>query len=120
MLVKLSVIASQIVATTATTIWTLTKKASLVCDSSDNVFSKNNFNGDFVRRNTHGNADFNTQTNGNSGPVTTAYTLRTPEAPLTLSITRILQPYNKRIAHKPINTVRRLVTIVKDKGKPED
>ena len=66
----------------ATTIRTLTRRAQLVCDSPDslqdetdylyNVFSKNNYNTDFVRRNTHSNTDSNTQTNVNSGPVTTA------------------------------------------------
>ncbi|CAH3195279.1 unnamed protein product, partial [Porites evermanni] len=64
----------------ATTIRTLTRRAQLVCDSPDslqdetdylnNVFSKNNYNTDFVRRNTDSNTDSNTQTN--SGPVTTA------------------------------------------------
>ena len=64
----------------ATTIRTLTRRAQLVCDSPDslqdetdylnNVFSKNNYNTDFVRRNTHSNTDSNTQTN--SGPVTIA------------------------------------------------
>ena len=58
----------------ATTIRTLTRRAQLVCDSPDslqdetdylnNVFSKNNYNTDFVRRNTHSNTDSNTQTNG--------------------------------------------------------
>ena len=58
----------------ATTIRTLTRRAQLVCDSPDslqdetdylnNVFSKNNNNTDFVRRNTHSNTDSNTQTNG--------------------------------------------------------
>ena len=58
----------------ATTIRTLTRRAQLVCDSPDslqdeadylnNVFSKNNYNTDFVRRNTHGNTDSNPQTNG--------------------------------------------------------
>ena len=64
----------------STTIRTLTRRAQLVCDSPDslqeetdylnNVFSKNNYNTDFVRRNTHSNTDSNSQTN--SGPVTTA------------------------------------------------
>ena len=99
----------------ATTIRTLTRRAQLVCDSPDslqdetdylnNVFSKNNYNTDFVRRNTHSNTDSNTQTN--SGPVTTAtipYMRGTSE-----TIARILQPYNIRVA-----------TNVKDKDKPED
>ena len=64
----------------ATTIRTLTRRAQLVCDSPDslqdetdylnNVFSKDNYNTDFVRRNTRSNTD--TQMNVNSGPVTTA------------------------------------------------
>ena len=36
------------------------------------------------------------------------------------TIARILQPYNIRVAHKPITTLRRLPTNVKDKDKPED
>ena len=54
----------------------------------------------------------------NSGPVTTAtipYIRGTSE-----TIARILQPYNIRVAHKPITTLRRLLTNVKDKDKPED
>ena len=57
-----------------------TRRAQLVCYSPDslqdetdylnNVLSKNNYNTDFVKRNTHSNTDSNTQTN--PGPVTTA------------------------------------------------
>ena len=36
------------------------------------------------------------------------------------TIARILQPHNIRVAHKPITTLRRLLTNVKDKDKPED
>ena len=36
------------------------------------------------------------------------------------TIARILQPYNIRVAHKLITTLRRLLTNVKDKDKPED
>ena len=36
------------------------------------------------------------------------------------TIARILQPYNIGVAHKPITTLRRLLTNVKDKVKPED
>ena len=60
----------------------------------------------------------NSQTNVNSGPVTTAtipYIRGTSE-----TIARILNPYNIRVAHKPITTLRRLLTNVKDKDKPED
>ena len=100
-----------------------------VCDSPDclqdetnylnNVFSKNNNNKDFVRRNTHSNTDSNTHTSVNSGPVTKAsipYIRGTSE-----TIARILQSYNIRVAHRPITTLRQLVlTNVKDKDKPED
>ena len=41
-------------------------------DYLNNVFSKNNYNTNFVRQNTHSNTDSNTQTNINSGPVMTA------------------------------------------------
>ena len=105
------------------TIRTLTRRAQLVCDSPDslqdetdylnNLFSKNNFNTDFVRRNTHTNTDSNIQTN--SGPATTAtvpYIRGTCE-----TIALILQPYNISVAHKPITTLRRLLTNVKDKDK---
>ena len=74
------------------------------------------YNTDFVRRDTHSNTDSNTQTN--SGPVTTVtipYIRGTSK-----TIARILQPYNVRFAHKPITTLRRLLTDVKDKDKPED
>ena len=83
----------------ATTIWTLTRRAQLVCDSPDslqdesdyNVFSKNNYNTDFVRWDAHTNTVSNTQTNINSGPVTTTtipYVRGTSE-----TIAHILQPY---------------------------
>ena len=106
---------------------TLTRRAQLVCDSPDrlqdetdylnNVFSKNNYNADFVRRNAHGKADSNPFTNVNCGPVTTAtlpYIRGTAEA-----TGRILQPYNIRVAHNTITTLLRLLTNVKDKDKLE-
>ena len=73
---------------------------------------------DFIRRNTHSNTDSDNQTNVNTGPFKTAtipYIRGTSE-----TIARILQPYNIRVAHKPITTLRRLLTNVKDKDKPED
>ena len=106
---------------------TLTRWAQLDCDSPDslqdgtdylnNIFSKNNYNTDFVKRNTHSNTDSNTQTNVNSGPVMTAtilYIRGTPE-----TIARILQPFNTSVAHKT-TTLQGLLTNVKDKDKPED
>ena len=57
----------------------------------------------------------NTQTNVNSGPVTTAtvpYIRDTSE-----TIARILQPCNIRVAHKPITTLRRPLTNVRDTAR---
>ena len=109
----------------ATTIRTLTRRAQLVCDSTDsltdeskyldNVFSKNNYNPDFIKRNVYKNNEPNTT---NAKLVTTAtipYIKGTSE-----TIARILQPYNIRVAHKPITTLRQLLTNVKDKDKPND
>ena len=111
----------------ATTIRTLTRRAQLVCDSPDsltdenkyldNVFNKNNYNRDFVRHNTYRNSEPNA-TNTNATPVTTAtipYIKGTSE-----TIARILQPYNIRVAHKPITTLRQLLTNVEDKDEPSD
>ena len=39
-----------------------TRYSALSTDYLNNVFSKNNYNTDFVRRNTHSNTDPNTQT----------------------------------------------------------
>ena len=111
----------------ATTIRTLTRRAQLVCDSPDsltdenkyldNVFNKNNYNRDFIRHNTYRNSEPNA-TNTNATPVTTAtipYIKGTSE-----TIARILQPYNIRVAHKPITTLRQLLMNVKDKDEPSD
>ena len=38
----------------------------------------------------------------------------------TETIARILQPYTIRVAHKPITTLRQLLTNVKDKDEPKD
>ena len=78
---------------------------------------KNNYNADFIRRNTYRPAEHN-GTNANPTPVTTAtipYIKGTSE-----TIARILQPYNIRVAHKPITTLRQLLTNVKDKDEPND
>ena len=95
------------------------RRVQLVCDSPDslqdktdylnNVFSKNNYNTDFVGRNTHSNTDSNTQTNFNSGPVMTAtlpYIRGTSE-----TIARILQPYNIRL------TIDNCLTVTIDGSK---
>ena len=79
------------------------------------VFNKNNYNKDFVRRNTYKKTGPNV-TNNNATPVTTVtipYVKGTSE-----TIARILQPYSIRVAHKPITTLRQLLTKVKDKDEP--
>ena len=109
----------------ATTIQTLTRRAQLVCDSPDsladennylsNVFNKNNYNKDFVRRNTYKDTEPNI-TNNNTTPVNTVtipYVKGTSE-----TIAQILQPYNIRVVHKPITTLRQLLTKVKAKDEP--
>ena len=109
----------------AATIRTLTRRAQLVCDSTDsltdeskyldNVFSKNNYNPDFVKRNVYKNNKPNTT---NAKPVTIAtipYIKGTSE-----TIVRILQPYNIRVAYKPITNLRQLLTNVNDKDEPND
>ena len=111
----------------ATTIKTLTRRAQLVCDTTDSlsdenkyldrVFYKNNYNADFVRRNAHRTTE-TTETNKNPTPVTTAtipYIKGTSE-----TIARILQPYNIRVAHKPTTTLRHLLTNVKDRDEPNN
>ena len=65
----------------ATTIRTLSRRAQLVCNSTDsltdennwlnNVFGKKNYNADFIRRNTYKPAEHN-KTNEHPTPITTA------------------------------------------------
>ena len=86
-------------------------------DYLNNVFSKKITTRTLLDGTLTVNTDSNTH-RINSGPVTTAtipYIRGTSE-----TIARILQPYNIRVAHKPITTLRRLLTNVKDKDKPED
>ena len=79
----------------------------------DNVFNKNNYNRDFIRHNTYRNPEPNA-TNTNATSVI-PYIKGTSE-----TIARIRQPYNIRVAHKPITTLRQLLTNVKDKDEPSD
>ena len=110
----------------ATTIRTLMRRAQLVCDTPDSlrdenkylerVFMKNNYNADFTRRNIYRPTDADA-TNQNLTHVTTVtipYIKGTSE-----TISRILQPYNIRVAHKPTRpTLRHLLTNVKDRDEP--
>ena len=91
----------------------MTRRAQLVCDTPDSlrdentylerVFHKNNYNADFIRRNIYRPTEADA-TNRNPTPVTTVtipYIMGNSE-----TISRILQPYNIRAAHKPTTTVR--------------
>ena len=75
------------------------------------VFSKNNHNEDFIRRNTH-QPTTTTEAYNNATPTTTA-TIPYIKG-ISKNISRILQPFNIRVAHKPITTQRQLLTNVKD------
>ena len=111
----------------ATTIRTLTRRAQLVCDTPDSlrvenkylerVFLKNNYNADFIRRNIYRptNADATNQNLTHVTTVTIPYIKGTSE-----TISRILQPYNIRVAHKPTTTLRHLLTNVKDRDEPNN
>ena len=111
----------------ATTIRTLTRRAQLVCDTPDSlrdenkylerVFMKNNYNADFIRRNIYRptDADATNQNLTHVTRVTIPYIKGTSE-----TISRILQPYNIRVAHKPTTTLRHLLTNVKDRDEPNN
>ena len=102
----------------ATTINTLTRRAQLICDTPDRlrdenkylkrVFIKNNYNADFIRRNIYRptEADATNQNLTHVTTVTIPYIKGTSE-----TISRILQPYNIRVAHKPTTTLRQLLTV---------
>ena len=111
----------------AMTIKILTRRAQLVCDTSgslrdeirylERVFHKSKYNADFIRRNIYRPTEADA-TNRNPTPVTTVtitYIKGTSE-----TISRILQPYNIRVAHKPTTTLRHSLTNVKDKDEPNN
>ena len=111
----------------AMTIKTLTRRAQLVCDTLDSlreenkylehVFHKNNYNADFIRRNIYRPTEADAM-NRNPTPVTTVtipYIKGTSE-----TISRILQPYNIGVAHKPTTMLRHLLTNIKDRDEPNN
>jgi len=76
-----------------------------------------NYNADFIKRNIYRPSEAD-KTNRNPTPVTTVtipYIKGTSE-----TISRILQPYNIRLAHKPTTTLRHLLTNVKDRDEPNN
>ena len=111
----------------ATTVRTLTRRAQLVCNTTDSlsdenkylnrVFSKNNYREDFIQRNTH-RPTTTTKTNDNASSTTTATTPNIKG--ISENISRILQPFNIRVPHKLITTLRQLLTNIKDRDKPRN
>ena len=99
---------------------TFPRRAQIVCDSDDSLadeikhLNKNYYNTDFIERNTYSRPN-DSSNNSYTTTATRPYIRGTPE-----TIARILRPYNIRVAHKPMFTLRRLLTNVKRKDKPED
>ena len=83
----------------------------------DRVFSKNNCNEDFIQRNIH-RVTKTTETNYTLTPTTTE-TIPYIKG-ISEDISRILQPLNICVAHKPITTLRQLLTNVKDTNEPRN
>ena len=108
----------------AATVRTLTRRAQIVCDSHysltdetkhlNTVFIKNNYSTDFIKRNAYVRPN-DSSDNSYTTTATVPYIRGTSE-----TIAHILRPYNIRVAHKPMFTLRRLLTNVKDKDEPED
>ena len=107
-----------------TTIKTLTRRTQLIRDSPDalrfeneylqHVFRKNNYNSDFIKLNTHKDHEINETNNLTTTTATIPYVRSTSEI-----ISRILRPYNIRVAHRPI-TLTNLLTNVEGKEHPRD
>ena len=93
----------------ATTIRTLKRRAQLACNATDSlsdenkyidrVFSKNNYNKDFIRRNTHRPTNV-TEANDNATPTTTA-TIPYIKG-ISENISCILQPFNSTSLTHPL------------------
>ena len=102
----------------------MTRRAQIVCDSHDSltdetkhlntVFIKNNYSTDFIKRNTYVRPN-DSSDNSYTTTATIPYIRGTSE-----TIARILRPYNIRVAHKHMFTLRRFLTNVKDKDEAED
>ena len=107
----------------AATVRILTRRAQIVCDSHDSltdetihlniVFIKNSYSTDFIECNAYVRSN-DSSNNSYTTTATIPYIRGTSK-----TIARIL-PYNVQVAHKPMFTLRRLLTNVKDKDEPED
>ena len=78
------------------------------------VVIKNNYSTDFIKRNTYVRLNDSSK-NSYTTTATIPYIRGTSE-----TTARILRPYNIPVAHKPMFTLRRLLTNVKDKDEPEE
>ena len=110
-----------------TAVRTLTRQAHLVCDSPNSlssetkplhdVFQRNNYNQDFISRNYY-------RDNGPNSTNTRLITVMMATVPCikgtSETIAQILQPHGIRVTHKPITTLRQLLTNFKDKVEPKD
>ena len=114
----------------ATTVRTLTRRAQIICDSTDSlrdenehlrqIFHKNDYSDEFVDTNKYkhdkqNDVCANTETKNELTTVSLLYIGGTSE-----TIARILKPFNILIAHKPTRNLRYLLTNVKDKDDPND
>ena len=79
------------------------------------MFYKNNYKPDFAKHNTYKNNELNETNNLTTVTATIPYIKGTSEI-----ISRILRPYNIRVAHKLITTLRHILTNVKGKDQPHD
>ena len=95
----------------------MTRRAQIVCDSDTNHFKNafiKNYSTDFIERNTY----VRPNDSSNNSYTTTATILHIGGTSETIA--RILRPYNIRVAHKPMFTLWRLFTNVRDKDELRD
>ena len=103
----------------ATTMRTLTKRAQFVSDSHNSLTDETKLlNGVFIKNCSTDFIDHNTyiRLNDSSNSYTTTPYIRGTSK----TIACILRLYNIQVAHKPMFTLRHLLTNVKGKDKPED
>ena len=114
----------------ATTVRTLTRRAQIICDSTNSlrdenehlrqIFHKNDYSDEFIDTNKYkhdkqNDVCANTETKNELTTVSLPCIRGTSE-----TIARILKSFNIRKAHKPTRTLRHLLTNVKDKDDPKD
>ena len=74
------------------------------------------YNEDFIQHNTNRPT---TTTEANDNTTMTTATIPYIKG-ISENISRILQPFNIRVAHKPITTLRQLLTNIKDRDEPRN